>query len=123
MESMYWKSNKKWYRVNFETGGYELTQFAPPRAIDSFNLYLRKNGSKPQQRDVRTGTRVSEEQKQEYSKKVYEEMRNRGFAEEEIPRVIGKTGFLDAINEYPEEQLHYSIEDAVDEIICTAAKA
>lgn len=79
--------------------------------------------SKPQQRDILASARVSEEQKQEYIKKVCEEMQNRGFTEEEIPRVIGKTGFLDAINEYPEEQLHYSIEDAVDEIICTAAKA
>lgn len=99
-ESMYLKSNKKWYRADFKTGRYELTQFTPPRAIDSFNLYLQKNGSKPQQRDVRTGARVSEEQKQDYIKKVYEEMRSRGFTEEEIPRVIGKTGFLDAINEY-----------------------
>ena len=36
--------------------------------------------------------------------------------------VIGKTGFMKAIELYPEEQMHYDIADAVDEIIMVAAK-
>ena len=42
-ESMYWKTNKKWYRANYETNCYELTELAPPRAIRSFRLYKRQN--------------------------------------------------------------------------------
>lgn len=56
-----------------------------------------------------------------YVQKVFEEMRNRGYSEEEIPYVIGKTGFYDALEKVPEAQLHYSIEDAVNEIIFVAA--
>lgn len=44
-EAMYWKTNKKWYRANIEKNQYELTKFAPPRAIDSFELYLSINKS------------------------------------------------------------------------------
>ena len=65
---------------------------------------------------------VSEEKKQKYIAKVYAEMKRRGFTSEEIPKVIGKTGFMFVMKEYPEEQLHYSVEDAVDEILITAAK-
>lgn len=35
--------------------------------------------------------------------------------------VINKTGFRKALELYPEEQMHYHPEDAVEEIICTAA--
>lgn len=49
-------------------------------------------------------------------------MKCRGYTSEEIPKVIAKTGFLNALNEYPEEQFHYSAEDAVDEILFVAAK-
>lgn len=49
-------------------------------------------------------------------------MHRRGLTDEEIPKVIEKTGFMTALNEYPEEQLHYSISDAVDEILVTAAR-
>lgn len=42
-EAMYWKTNKKWYKANFETNSYELTNLASPRAIDSFRLYLKEN--------------------------------------------------------------------------------
>lgn len=62
-----------------------------------------------------------EEKKQHYVSLVYKEMKNRGFSSSEIPVVIGKTGFMDALNEYPEEQLHYSASAAVDEILLTAA--
>ena len=44
-------------------------------------------------------------------------MRSRGLTGEEIPRIIGQTGFMRALNEFPEEQLHYSPEAAVDEIL------
>ena len=42
-EAMYWKTNKAWYTANIEEERYELTMDAPPRAIDSFRLYLREN--------------------------------------------------------------------------------
>ena len=42
-EAMYWKTNKKWYKANMETNSYELTSLAPPRAIESFRLYLKQN--------------------------------------------------------------------------------
>ena len=65
---------------------------------------------------------VSEDMKQRYLEKVYKEMNRRGFTSEEIPRVIAKTGFMTALNQYPEEQLHYPIKAAVNEIVETAAK-
>lgn len=43
-EAMYWKTNKKWYKANYDTDSFELTKFAPPRAIESFRLYLQQNG-------------------------------------------------------------------------------
>ena len=42
-ETMYWESNKKWYKSNYEEECYELTPDAPPRAVESFRLYLLKN--------------------------------------------------------------------------------
>ena len=54
--------------------------------------------------------------------KVYLEMKRRGLTAEEIPAVIGKTGFMSALEEFPEEQMHYDVSDAVDEILLTAAK-
>ncbi|MCI5959967.1 MAG: hypothetical protein PUD03_02060 [Lachnospiraceae bacterium] len=63
-----------------------------------------------------------EEKKKLYIEEVYAEMKKRGFTSAEIPMVINKTGFMDAIDLYPEEQLHYDISDAVDEIITLAAK-
>jgi hypothetical protein len=64
---------------------------------------------------------VTEEQKRKYLDRIYEELMRRGVDENEIPRVIGKTGFMSALNDFPEAQLHYSAEDAVDEILVTAA--
>lgn len=43
-EAMYWKTNKDWYRANYETEEYELTEQAPERAVKSFQLYLEQNG-------------------------------------------------------------------------------
>lgn len=65
---------------------------------------------------------ISEEKKQKYIAKVYDEMKRRGFTSEEIPIVIGKTGFMFVMKEYPEEQMHYAVEDAVDEILLTASR-
>lgn len=65
---------------------------------------------------------ISEERKMKYADKVRAEMKRRGFTSDEIQKVIGKTGFMEALDLYPEEQMHYAIEDAVDEIIETAAR-
>lgn len=42
-EAMYWRTNKKWYKANYNTGKIELTPLAPPRAVKSFRLYRRQN--------------------------------------------------------------------------------
>lgn len=65
---------------------------------------------------------ITKEKQNAYLAKVYNEMERRGFTTEEIPVVINMTGFLSALEEYPEEQLHYDVSDAVDEILITAAK-
>ena len=63
---------------------------------------------------------IPEESKQRYIAKVYQEFARRGFSEEEIPKIISKTGFWKVMEEFPREQLHYSAKDAVDELIETA---
>lgn len=65
---------------------------------------------------------ITQEKKDAYLQDVYTEMKNRGFMDEEIPKIIGKTGFLSALDIYPEQQLHYEVSDAVEEIITTAAR-
>lgn len=60
--------------------------------------------------------------KHDYIAKVYEEMKRRGLTFAESRAVIQKTGFKDALNDYPEEQLHYDVSEAVNEIIMTAVK-
>ena len=45
-----------------------------------------------------------------------------GFEKETIPDIINKTGFIQAITAYPEQQLHDSVSDAADEIIVIALK-
>jgi hypothetical protein len=40
-ESIYWKTNKEWYKIN-EHGKYELTEKATERAKASFDLYTKK---------------------------------------------------------------------------------
>jgi hypothetical protein len=64
---------------------------------------------------------VTEEMKNNYISKIYNELNRRGVSSEEIPIVIGKTGFMRVMQDYAEEQMHYSIQDAVDEILLTAA--
>ena len=55
-----------------------------------------------------------------YIQAVYAELENRGIEKDIIPDIIGKTGFLQALAEYPEYQLLDSISDAADEIVITA---
>ena len=43
-EALYWMRDDSWSRVNTENDCLELTPKAPQRAIESFRLYLRKNG-------------------------------------------------------------------------------
>ena len=62
------------------------------------------------------------EKKKEYMQLVYEEMMNRGFSENELDMVIAKTGFVQALNKYPEESLHYPVESSVDEIMLVASR-
>lgn len=62
-----------------------------------------------------------EEMKKWYIDEVCSEMQRRGIAPEDIPHIICKTGFMSVMELYLEEQLHYSIEHAVDEILETAA--
>lgn len=38
-ESMYWRTNKEWYRINKEKDCFELTDKAPKRAKESFEMY------------------------------------------------------------------------------------
>ena len=42
-EAMYWATNEEWFALNHELERFELTRMAPPRAIDSFRMYLRQN--------------------------------------------------------------------------------
>lgn len=66
---------------------------------------------------------VTEEMKKKYVAKVYAEMDRRGIGKDDADRVIAKTGFMSSLEQYPEEQIHYSVEDAVNEIIEVAALA
>lgn len=43
-EIMYWHSNKEWYKINKEKDCYELTDKAPQRAVESFEMYKKQNG-------------------------------------------------------------------------------
>lgn len=63
-----------------------------------------------------------EEKKKKYMQLVYEEMVRRGYYKFELDSIIAKTGFIQALNEYPEETLHYPIPCAVDEIMLTASR-
>lgn len=56
-----------------------------------------------------------------YKEKVLCEMSRRGYSSEEIPVIINKTGFYEALEKYPNEQMHFSINDTVDEILFVAA--
>ena len=63
-----------------------------------------------------------EEKKKKYMQLVYEEMMSRGYHKSELDSVIAKTGFIQALNEYPEETLHYPVPNSVDEIMLTASR-
>ena len=65
---------------------------------------------------------VSEMRKKGYLSCVYGEQRRRGLWDEDIPFVISKTGFMSAMSENPEEQMHCSPEAAASEILLTAAR-
>lgn len=62
-----------------------------------------------------------EKAKEMYMAHIYEEFLHRDISEADAKRVIAKTRFIECLNKFPEEQLHYSIADAVDEIMQTAA--
>lgn len=64
---------------------------------------------------------ISDEKKNKYILEVHNEMLRRGYTPAEIPIVIGKTGFMAVMEEFPEEQMHYDVRDAVDEIMLTAS--
>lgn len=66
--------------------------------------------------------KTMEERKTEYINLVHDEMYRRGYTPSEVSKVIAKTGFMQAFNEYPEESLHYSVESTVDEIMLVASK-
>lgn len=59
--------------------------------------------------------------KNNYLQKVYKELNHRGISTSDIPKVIAKTGFIAVLDEFPEEQLHYSVKNAVNEILAVAA--
>ena len=62
-----------------------------------------------------------QEQKNDYLASIYAELNDRGISNADAIRVIGKTGFIAALDEYPEEQMHYAASDAVNEILYVAA--
>lgn len=66
---------------------------------------------------------ITEEQKEKYVARIHTELMNRGMTKEDAIRVIGKTGFNKAMQDYPDVQMHYSVRDAVNEILCVAAIA
>ena len=65
---------------------------------------------------------VTDATKKNYIAMIHDEMARRGFSPEEIPLVIGKTGFMEALEQYPEEQMHYDPYDAVNELLVIASK-
>ena len=44
---------------------------------------------------------ISKEQKESYVSNVYEALRLHGVLQDDIPHVISKTGFMQALEEYP----------------------
>ena len=62
-----------------------------------------------------------EDMKKDYIQMIYEEFAQRGLNKEQSDKIIGKTGFYSAIEKYPEQQMHVSIYDAVNELIMIAA--
>ena len=42
-KSIYWMQNDEWYTINKEKDCFELTEKAPPEAVESFKRYLEQN--------------------------------------------------------------------------------
>lgn len=100
---------------NTEVDNIEYDEDCMPLSEEIYNnlwKYIRKNG-KPSIKEMQI----------KYIRDVKEELIRRGVPEDAVERVINKTGFYAAIEEYPEEQMHYSVTDAVDEILLVAACA
>ena len=57
-----------------------------------------------------------------YREMVFDELRQRGFADTESQKVVAATGFEQALTEYPEVQLLVDPRDAVNEILVVALK-
>ena len=66
---------------------------------------------------------ATEEQKKDYISMIHSEMKQRGLREDEIPKIIAKTGFMAVMSDCPEIQMHYDPYDAVNEILLTAARS
>ena len=62
-----------------------------------------------------------EERRENYITNVKAGLVRRGVFEEDVESVIGKTPFYDMINEYLEMQVHYAIEDTIDNILLVAS--
>ena len=45
-ELLYWRKDKSWYKYNQEIRMYALTDEAPQRAIDSFEMWKKFNNLK-----------------------------------------------------------------------------
>lgn len=45
-EIIYWRSNKEWYKIDEKHDCFVLTDKAPQRAKDSFELYKKANNIK-----------------------------------------------------------------------------
>ena len=43
-ELFYWHTNKEWYQIHIEEGYCELTEKAPPEAVESFKKWCAKTG-------------------------------------------------------------------------------
>jgi len=41
LDKPYFLENKEWYRYNFKSGQYELTDKAPPKAQESYKKYYK----------------------------------------------------------------------------------
>ena len=68
--------------------------------------------------------KITKEKKLRYIFKVYDELIKRGIKQEDIPSIIGKTGFINVMgdDDLAEMQLLMDVRDAVDEILDTADK-
>ena len=61
---------------------------------------------------------ILEEMRQKYIAKVFLELKRRGLTAEEIPVVIGKTGFMAALEEFPDGHCSKKIQSRYRLIPC-----